>query len=191
MDGALRKPMTREEFFDWAASRPGRYEFDGHEPVGMTGGTNNHGRIARNILVELHTRLRGTPCEVLGSDAGGVATHGNRVRYPEASVTCTQMSGKGHLVPDPVVVFEVTSPTSAHMDHAIKLREYHSVPSIRSYVVVEQEGVALTIHTRSTQAPWSTCLLVQGDTLDLPEIGIAVEVDAFYTGVAFDPPPTP
>ncbi len=31
--------MTREEFLDWAEAQEERYEFDGFQPVAMTGGT--------------------------------------------------------------------------------------------------------------------------------------------------------
>ena len=65
--------MTREEFFDWAQAQEIRYEFDGFEPVAMTGGTANHSLITQNVLVALRTRLRGGSCRPMGPDAG-VAT---------------------------------------------------------------------------------------------------------------------
>ena len=49
MNVALRRPMTQEEFFDWAERQDGRWWFDGFQPVGMVGGTNDHGTIADNI----------------------------------------------------------------------------------------------------------------------------------------------
>lgn len=42
MNARLRKFWTQEEFFVWAASRESRYEFDGLQPVAMTGGTLGH-----------------------------------------------------------------------------------------------------------------------------------------------------
>ncbi len=37
MDVATQQPMTHEQFFDWAQSQSGRYEFDGIRPVAMVG----------------------------------------------------------------------------------------------------------------------------------------------------------
>ena len=54
--------MTREDFLAWAEGQQARYEFDGFEPVGMTGGTNNHGTISRNINGQLYLSLRGKAC---------------------------------------------------------------------------------------------------------------------------------
>lgn len=54
-----RKPsMTLAEFLAWEERQPVRYEFDGFEPVAMTGGTAAHARIQRNLSTALDTRLR-------------------------------------------------------------------------------------------------------------------------------------
>jgi len=184
---ALRRPrMTREEFLDWAATREGRWEFDGFAPVAMTGGTRNHSRVARNIVAALSGRLRGGPCEVLGSDAG-IAVPGDAVRYPDALVTCTAGPGTDRLVPGPVVVFEVVSPTSSRTDRIVKLGEYRGVPSIRRYVIVESTTAALTSLERAgPEAPWTATGLTEADRLELPEIGIGLAVAELFEGVTFE-----
>src|SRR5580692_11133363 len=109
MSVTFRVPtMTRDQFFDWAEAQGERYEFDGFQPVAMTGGNLNHDQIAINILVALRGRLGGTGWRPLGLDAG-IATVGDTVRYPDGVVTCSPVNGVGRLVPDPVVVFEVIS----------------------------------------------------------------------------------
>jgi len=121
---ALRRPrMTREEFFSWAQAQDVRYEFDGVEPVAMTGGTVDHNQIGQNIQFALRMRLRSSACRPLGPDAG-VATVGDTVRYPDALVTCAKVAGTAHLVPGVVVVFEVLSPSSGRTDRIEKVREY-------------------------------------------------------------------
>jgi len=62
MNVALTHPWTDEQFLNWAAAQEGRYEFDGLQPVAMTGGTARHSRITLNIHVALRSRLRGTQC---------------------------------------------------------------------------------------------------------------------------------
>jgi len=184
MNVALRQPsMTRDQFFDWAQAQEERYEFDGFQPVAMTGGSNNHGTICQNIWSALRTRLRGSSCKVLGPDAG-LATVGNAVRYPDALVTCAKIPGMARLVPDVVVVFEVVSPSSGRADRISKLVEYRAVPSIRRYVILEYRSADLTVLSRiDGTADWTAAALTADQTLDIPELGIAVPVQEFYEDV--------
>jgi Uma2 family endonuclease len=111
MNVAIRKPWTQEQFFSWAEAQEARHEFDGFQPVAMTGGTVRHSAIGRNLQTALHTRLRGSRCNSLGPDAG-VETVNNAVRYPDALITCSKLDGDARVVPGVVVVFEVLNPTS-------------------------------------------------------------------------------
>jgi Uma2 family endonuclease len=183
--------MTREEFLDWAGTQDQRYEFDGFQPVAMTGGTRNHSRITQNISFALRLRLRGTRCEPLGPDAG-IATVGNAVRYPDAIVTCTSGPGSDRVVPGVVVVFEVLSPTSGRTDRIEKLREYLAVPSIRRYLILEHTSVGVTDHVRlNGNDPWTATSMIDGDILRMPEIGIEIPVAEFYEGTDLWIPPDP
>jgi len=174
--------MTRDEFLDWAAAREQRYEFDGFQPVAMTGGTVGHSQIAQNMYYALRRRLEGTRCRSLGPDAG-VATIGDAVRYPDALVTCTKGPDKDRIVPGVVVVFEVLSPSSERTDRIEKLREYNAVSSILRYVILEFTSVGLTVYARSKgDDPWIATPLIAGDVLRMPEIGIEIPVDEFYEG---------
>ena len=185
MSAALRKPMSRDEFFPWAEAQEERYEFDGFEPVAMTGGSLGHSRITINILSQLINRLKGRPCQPLGPDAG-VATIGNAVRYPEAVVTCSPYNDRDLIVPNPVVVFEVVSPTSIRNDRVVKVHEYGAVPSIRRYIIVESRAMAVSVLYRmGDDELFRTDAKGENETLLLPEIGIELPVADIYEGVSF------
>jgi Uma2 family endonuclease len=189
MSATIRVPaMTRDQFFDWAEAQDARYEFDGFEPVAMTGGNLNHNRIAFNIHRALYGRLKGSGCEPLGLDAG-VATIGDTVRYPDAVVTCSPAQGGSRLVPNPVVVFEVISPTSGHVDRIVKVREYAAVDSIRRYLIVESASAGLTVHERQAAGQkWTVTTVMADDLLPLPEVGVEIPVAEIYEDVDFLPP---
>jgi len=119
MNVALQRPWTIEQFLNWAGAQDGRYEFDGVQPVAMTGGNARHNRVTTNIHAALRYRLRGTPCAYYGP-ALGVQTIGSTVRYPDALVTCTKFPDTDRLAPDVRVVFEVLSPSSGRTDRIEK-----------------------------------------------------------------------
>jgi Uma2 family endonuclease len=149
----------------------------------MTGGELGHSRLLRNINRQLANRLAGKGCEPLGPDAG-VATIGDTVRYPDAVITCSPFNNRDRLVPNPIVVFEVLSPSTVRIDRVLKLREYQAVPSIRRYVIVEPGTVALTVLWREqADETFRAAGLGADDILSLPEVGIDMPVAAIYEGV--------
>lgn len=176
------RPMTRDQFFDWAQRQDARYEFDGVRPVLMTGGTRNHNRIYNAIHRALHARLDLSRYEALGPDAG-IATIGGKVRYPDAVVAPPLPDGDALLIPGVIVVFEVVSKTSSQTDRIEKVPEYEAVPSILRYVIVERTSIGLLSHHRENGGqPWTTRTLAAGQMLDMPEIGISIPVTELYNG---------
>jgi len=185
MNVALRTPWTQQEFFAWAASQEGRYEFDGFQPVAMTGGTLGHSIIMRSLHRALDARLRGGGCQPLGPDAG-VATIGTAIRYPDALVTCSKFDREAMTVPGVVVVFEVLSPGTSRTDRILKVREYAAVASIRRYVILEYASVGLTVMERQQpDEAWRVTTLTNDDILHMPEIGIEIPIGELYEGVTF------
>jgi Uma2 family endonuclease len=185
MSAPLRRPWTQDEFFAWAGSQEGRYEFDGFQPVDMTGGTVNHAIIMQNVHAALRDRLRGGRCRPLGPEAG-VATVGTAVRYPDALVTCAKLDGAALIVPGVVVVFEILSPKTSRTDRIVKVREYAGVASIRRYVILEATSVGLTVLERDgPDEVWRGTTLLADETLHMPEIDIEIPVAEFYDDVDF------
>ena len=186
MSATVRTPtMTREQFFDWAEAQNERYEFDGFEPVLMTGGKLGHNLVLLNVQFALRTRLTGKGCQPLGPDSG-VATIGDTVRYPDGVVTCSPIDPDSRLVPNPVVVFEVISPTSGRIDRIVKVREYAAVASVRRYVIVESSTIGLTVMEREAAGEhWTLSTLIAEDVLRMPEIGGEIPVAALYEGLDF------
>jgi Uma2 family endonuclease len=188
MNIALRDPWTQERFFSWAETQETRYEFDGFQPVAMTGGNVGHSRVMRNVNIALRARLRGGPCEPLGPDAG-VETINKAVRYPDALVTCSRVNDTDRTVPGAVVIFEVLSPTSGGIDRIVKVREYATIPTLRRYVIMESSSVGLTVMEREEpEEVWRTTVLTADDILRMPEIGSEIPVNEMYEGLSYSNP---
>jgi Uma2 family endonuclease len=185
MDIALHKPWTQEQFLSWAENQQTRHEFDGFQPVAMTGGNVAHSRVMRGLHNALNRRLRGGPCEPLGPDSA-LETVNRAVRYPDALVTCSKVESEDYLVLGVVVVFEVLSRSSGRIDRIIKVREYAAVPSIRRYVILESSSIGLTVMEREgPDRAWRTTVLTNDETLLMPEIGVEIPVSEIYEGLSF------
>ena len=173
-------PMTVAEFLAWEETQDLRWEFDGFAPVAMTGGTVAHDTIQSNLVIALGNRLRGTPRRVHGSNLK-IEVAG-RVRYPDVFVACTPLSPRDTVRRDPVVVFEVLSPSTARTDRVEKMHEYWGTPSIQRYVLVEQDAISAMAFARQ-EGRWFGRVLWPGDALALPEIGVELPLDELYEGL--------
>ena len=184
MNLALRKSMTLAEFLEWEERQPLRYEFDGVGPVAMTGGTYGHSTIQGNLATALGGRLRGKRCRFHGSDLKFQVAEGH-VRYPDGMVLCSPVDRTATVVYDPVVVFEVLSPSTARDDRIVKAREYQATPSVQRYVMLEQDGVSATVYARSGET-WTHEILVADSILALPEIEVEFPLAELYEGIVFE-----
>jgi len=184
MSTALRKPMTPEEFLAWEERQELRYEFDGFQPVAMTGGTATHAAIAINLTTALRNRLRDGPCRAYGSDLK-IEVAG-RIRYPDALVTCTPVARDATVVTAPVVVFEVLSASTSVVDRVVKNEEYRDTPSIQRYVILEQLRQAATVFSRQDE-DWVGHIATGDVELAMPEIGIKLPLAELYQDVEFPP----
>ena len=187
MSVALRKPMTREEFLAWEEQQELRWEFDGFAPVAMTGGTAAHAAIQGNVIVALATRLRGKPCRAFTSHLKMAV--GRSIRYPDAFVVCSPVSPNDTVVSEPVVVFEILGPDTAFIDRTAKNDEYAATPSIRRYVMLEQDVAAATVFAREGTR-WVATYMHAGEILEMPEIDIEIPLAELYEGVSFPEAPS-
>ncbi len=184
MNVALRRPeMTVEDFLDWENRQEDRWEFDGFDPVGMVGGTLAHTLIATNLVQALGRRLR-PPCRVLMEGVKLRLAH--TVRYPDVMVVCGPLRLQATELSDPVVVFEVLSPTTARTDRIEKNREYAAHPSIQRYVLLEQDAIAAEVYAREA-GRWVRSTVIGDAPLAMPELGIELPLAEAYAGLEFDP----
>jgi len=180
MNIALRKPMSLAEFLAWEERQELRYEFDGFQPVAMTGGTAGHDEITSNLRERLKSRLSGTPCRPFGPNVKIIAA--GKVRYPDVLVTCSPIPRGATVIDNPVMVFEVVSHDNQRTDRIEKVQDYRATPSIQRYVILEQTYIGATVFVRKGE-DWMATALAEGDTLQLPEIGIELPLDECYAGL--------
>ena len=180
---ALPKPMSLDDFVAWEERQELRYEYDGIEARAMTGGTFAHSVIQANLIGALHAALRGKPCRALGSELK-VRT-ATSIRYPDALIVCGPANPKATFASDPVVIFEILSPSSARLDLGAKNAEYQGLASLRRYVVLHQTQAAAEMFARDAEGEWTYDFLDARGVLDMPEAGIAMPLAEIYEDVAF------
>jgi Uma2 family endonuclease len=87
-----------------------------------------------------------------------------------------------NVIHDPVVIFEVLSPSIARVDRVTRNVEYRATASVQRYVMLEQDSQAATVFAREGER-WVGSLLTGDTVLAMPEIGIEVPLVELYEGL--------
>ena len=83
--------------------------------------------------------------------------------------------------PNPVVIIEVTSPSTSRIDLTRKLRDYLSLPTVQHYLVVRARERVVLHHSRAGDA-WDV-REVTGRDIVLDPPGVTIAFDALFAGV--------
>ncbi len=184
MSQLQQRSMTPAEFLAWEAKQELKWEFDGFQPVAMTGVTDAHGAIQVNLITALNVRLRGRRCYLRGPEVK--VEIGPKYRYPDAFVSCTRVAPTATIAAEPVVIFKILSESTAKTDRTTKLVEYQSLPSVQRYVLVEQDQALVTVITR-VGSDWNIKLLNAAGTLSMPEIDAEIPIAELFEGLELTP----
>jgi Uma2 family endonuclease len=187
MQAAIKPTISREEYLEMEKHSEIKHEFFQGEIFAMSGGTFNHARIGRNIVSALLTRLRGKPCEPMNSDMR-VQTPSGLDTYPDVSVFCGQaeLADKQHSLLNPVAIFEVLSPSTRSYDRGDKFAHYRTLDSLRDYVLVDAERLAVEHFRRADNGEWVLHEYREAaDCLPLPAIAVELPLAEMYAGIEF------
>lgn len=175
-------PMSVEEFLLWQDGQEQAHELVNGCIMPMEPQVRVHCEIIGNALVAIR-RLHSRRASHVVSRFGVATPHGN-VRFPDVMVDCGKTAPTDRVAAGPTVVIEVASPTSLAVDYLQKPRDYESVETITSYVILSQDTKRAAILRRSGDE-----LLLEGEAIgaeaviELPEIGVSLPLSEIYEGL--------
>ena len=177
--------LSEEDYLEGEAISLEKHEFVAGVAHAMAGAGFEHNTIAMGILLALGSRLRGKPCQPFGSDLKIRVQSDDHVHfyYPDAMVVCDRsgLAPGRHWTDKPAVIFEVLSESTRRVDEVEKALLYWKIPTLASYVLVEQGRVQVTARRRDGGGE----VLSGHDTLlRLPELGLEIPLGEFYERLA-------
>lgn len=167
----------------------GKREYLGGVVYAMSGGSNRHNRIATSVLLSLASRLRGHRCEPFNSDTKvriQLPTH-VRFYYPDAMVVCHPNPEKDAYQDHPAVVIEVLSQRTRRTDEGEKREAYCSIPSLKAYLMLEQDSPTVVAFLRGDQGFDRRVYEGLSAVVDLAELDLQLPLAEFYERVQFGP----
>jgi Uma2 family endonuclease len=196
-DPALR-PMSVEEYLRTEEDSPYKREYVGgfvyplHGATRAHAGTSRaHALIAGNIYATLHRAAAQHGCRLYQSDMKLQIAGRSSYYYPDVMLVCGEPGGDADLgsffETAPCFVVEVLSKHTAQNDRKAKYMAYTSLPSVQTYLIVEQTERRVYVYERQGDA-WTLQDLNEG-ALSVPCLNISLSLDDIYAGVLPAPGP--
>ena len=185
--------VTREQYLRDEEFADTKHEWIDGEVREMAGVSAEHTLIANRIR-SLLDRAYGRPPAggvwgVFDSDFKTRIPDGPYV-YPDAAVAAApyrfeppvRPGGPRTVLLNPAVLVEVLSDSTAHIDRGEKLRAYRTIPSLRDYLLFEQDAPAVEHHFRTDAGAWEKQTHRGADAkVQLAAGGAAVRLGEIYS----------
>ncbi len=182
--------FTLEEYFALEEQAEHRSEFYRGEIFAMAGGSVNHNHIAGNVYSSLRNALVGKSCRTFMSDMRLLVAKHGLYTYPDVMVICGGIDfapKRKDTVTNPVVLFEVLSPSTEGYDRGKKFEFYRTLTSLKEYVLVDQERVHIEHYRLMDNRQWVlTALDDAAERVALDSIGVELPLAGLYEQVVWE-----
>lgn len=184
-------PISEEDYLAGEEQAVRKHEYVDGMVYAMVGGRYNHNLIASNVLAELHSQLKGSPCRALNSGGKLRVQVQSRTRfyYPDVSVVCGD-NLRGDFFQDmPSVLVEVLSHSTRRIDEGEKQQAYLQIETLSAYLLLEQDLPAATVFYRVGAKFERHVYDGENSVIELPAINARLCLAAAYAEVVFSPEP--
>ena len=189
MSTAPSRRLTEAEYLAIERQAETKSEFYDGEMFAMAGARRNHNVIVTNVIRELSEQLRKGPCEVYPGDMRVKVAKTGLYAYPDVVVACSDprfLDDEVDTLLNPTLVVEVLSESTARYVRNLKSRLYRKLPSLRQYVIVEQDEALVEVYTRSSDGEWTLKDASKlSESVTLKSIGCKLSLATIYEKVKF------
>jgi Uma2 family endonuclease len=149
----------------------------------MAGASENHNTISLNVVSEFRMHLKKTPCRPFASDMK-LKTSTGSFRYPDIMVVCNNDLEDKYFKTKPVILVEVLSRSTRKADEKEKQIEYINIPTLKEYVIIEQDVADVTVYRKSDD--WRSTHYFLGEEIHFESIDLTIPVSEIYLHVEND-----
>lgn len=148
----------------------------------QAGASKAHSRICANITEVLNPAARRMGCRLYQSDMKLRLNGSTTFFYPDVLVACGPDNPADNFETEPCLLVEVLSPGTAANDRLGKYNVYTALPSLQTYLMVEQAERHIYAYERRDDAWVLTELKGEGE-IALPCLGRSLSLDDVYRAV--------
>ncbi|MEL6866017.1 MAG: Uma2 family endonuclease [Bacteroidota bacterium] len=168
-----------------------KYEYHNGEIFALAGGIFNHGKLCGNIYSELrsHIKHQSKNCSAFTGEIKLHIQQRNAYVYPNAMVICGAVETAAedkNAVTNPIVIVEVLSKSTADYDRGDKFHFYRQIPSLREYVLIEQDKAVVDVYFKQEGTDLWRISRFEGleQRMVLNALGIQISMRELYYDIA-------
>ncbi|MFQ3613911.1 MAG: Uma2 family endonuclease [Cyanobacteriota bacterium] len=178
--------LTPVEYLAWEEQQLCRHEYINGEVYAMSGGTQNHSRIALKFAALLDNHLSNSSCWVFNSDCKVNLLGTHDYTYPDASVSCDPRDKTTpQYITYPCLIVEVLSESTEAYDRGNKFFRYRQNPQLQDYVLVSLHEIAIDLYRKGRDGRWEILNYRAGDVVELQSVDLSFPIEQVYRGIDF------
>lgn len=177
--------MTIDEYLGSEDLQSFRREYVDGRVFAMSGATAAHNAICINLSSVLHSHLRGTGCRVFANDMKVKIESLNSFYYPDIIVTCEPFSAKAVFTAAPVLIVEILSPSTKHIDLREKVIAYKQISTLKEYLIISQNRQRVEMFHKTGDDHWHVTVVEGNERLLLKSLNpnMDISLSAIYEGL--------
>lgn len=182
--------VTHEQFFALCEHSELGFEYVAGDVVAMARGNYRHAALVSELGRRIGNATQEGSCRSFTNSLSVYIDSADAIRTPDVVAACPPnvIDAAQGLIDNPVILVEITSPTTRAVDHSDKLREYASLPSVRHYVLVDSEAMHVQMFSRHEDGTWRLEFLTRPEEcIVLPMLSLSLTLAEIYEGVTFAP----
>lgn len=164
-----------------------RSEYVDGEIFAMAGGSPNHDMICSECARVIGNAILGSGCETHTSNMKVRNETSSVFYYPDLSIACgkAEFDSDGILT-NPVILFEVLSPSTEAYDRGEKFQRYKQISSLREYVMIAHKKPQIDVFFKTDAGFWRIDSYAGlDDVMELRSLGIQIKLADIYRRIEF------
>jgi Uma2 family endonuclease len=179
-----KQKYTIEEYLEMEKDAVEKHEYYQGEIFAMSGSKFQHVLVSGNLYGNLFSKLKGKPCQPVGSDMRVHIPKNTLFTYPDISIFC----GKPEFLNDdewnllnPTVIIEVLSPSTKTYDRGDKFKLYRDIVSLQEYILVDPETISIESFFINAEGQWQLKEHKEiNETLFIGSIDVSLPLETIY-----------
>lgn len=185
------KYTSPQEYLELERASKEKHEYFAGKVLAMAGASLAHNYIVANLIGEIRLLLKDRPCSILPSDIRVSIPSRESYMYPDAVIVCGQPEmedDKFDTLKNPVVIFEILSPSTEDHDRGKKFFFYRQIPSFSEYILVDTTRRFVELSRRQEDGSWVFGVVSDPEGyVPIAAIKGRVSMDEIYRNVQFTP----